>query len=133
MSDTVDKLYQQVLAFAYIQIVTLSVFAWELITTLPMEVALYKTGITPTLLLLTFSRYYTLLCIILDVAFNLAIDASAKFCQDIRWILAFLSSTIQFVSLPLLLLRTYAIWGKNRFIAGFLVILWVGSLASTLR
>jgi hypothetical protein len=93
-----------------------------------MEVALYKNGFQPTYLMLSISRYYSLVCLIFDVAFNLANGVTLEFCQNIHWVLPLLSTTIQFASTPLLLLRTYAIWDRNRTIAFILVTFWIGPL-----
>jgi hypothetical protein len=96
--------------------------------TLPSEIALYRKGFKPTYLILTVGRYYSLVNLVLDVAFNLVNGATPQFCHNIRWVLPFLSTTIQFASIPLLLLRTYAIWGGNQTIAVILVIFWIGPL-----
>jgi hypothetical protein len=89
---------------------------------------LYRKGFKSTYLVLTIGRYYSLVCLVLDVALNLVNGATPEFCHNIRWVLPFLSTTIQFASIPLLLLRTYAIWGRNQIIAFILIVFWIGPL-----
>ncbi|KAF8993096.1 hypothetical protein BDQ17DRAFT_1546213 [Cyathus striatus] len=124
-----QSLYVSLNAFKFVQVMTLSVLTWEIVTTLPMEMALYRRGFQWTYAMLSFSRYYSLACLILDVALNIATGVSLEFCNDVRWVLPFLSSTIQFASVPLLLLRTYAIWGKNKSILPLLIIFWIAPMA----
>ncbi|KAF9062055.1 hypothetical protein BDP27DRAFT_307021 [Rhodocollybia butyracea] len=101
-------------------------FESRIIVTLDKEITLYRThGTNKTLLLLSFSRYYTLLCLILDVTFNLVNNPTPEFCHRIRWVLPFLSTTIQFAAIPLLLLRTWAIWRRNAIITALLLALWI--------
>ena len=92
---------------------------------MPMEFALYRKGTKWTYLLLSFSRYYSIVCLSLDVAFNVATDVTPEFCSRTRYTLSLLASTIQFVTVPLLLLRTYAIWGMNKTLLPLLSILWI--------
>ncbi|KAF9063905.1 hypothetical protein BDP27DRAFT_1334443 [Rhodocollybia butyracea] len=125
-SNVDPNIFRLLSAFQYIQIMTLSILTWEILVTLPREIFLYRSnGPNKTLLLLSFSRYYTLFCLIVDVAFNLVDGATPDFCYRIRWVLPFLSTTIQFAAIPLLLLRTYAVWQKNNLIAVVLVIFWL--------
>ena len=92
---------------------------------MPMEFALYRKGTKWTYLLLSFSRYYSIVCLSLDVAFNIATDVTPEFCDRTRYTLSLLASTIQFVTVPLLLLRTYAIWGMNKTLLPLLLIFWI--------
>ena len=94
-----------------------------------MEFALYRKGIRWTYLLLSFSRYYSIVCLSLDVAFNIATDVTPEFCNRVRYVLPLLASTIQFATVPLLLLRTYAIWGMNKALLPLLLIFWIMPMA----
>jgi hypothetical protein len=125
----VKSLYVSLNAFKFVQVMTLSVLAWEVISTIPMELRLYRRGIKPTYLLLSFSRYFAVLSLSLDVAFNIATDVTPEFCERNRYTLALLASIVQFVTVPLLLLRTYAIWGKNKALLPLLFIFWVLPMA----
>jgi hypothetical protein len=107
-----------------------------MIVTLPMEIALYRKGFKQTYLILSIGRYFTLLCMVVDLAINIINGATLESCHSIRWVLPFLSTAIQFVTIPLLLLRTYAVWGRNQMMGFFLVLLWftpliIGSYVAT--
>jgi len=90
-----------------------------------MEFALYHKSTKWTYLLLSFFRYYLIVCLSLDVAFNIATDVTPEFCNRTQYTLSLLASTIQFVTIPLLLLRRYAIWGMNKTLLPLLLIFWI--------
>ncbi|KAF9077186.1 hypothetical protein BDP27DRAFT_1311960 [Rhodocollybia butyracea] len=111
-SNVDPDIFRLLSAFEYIQIMTLGILTWEILVTLPREIFLYRSnGPNKTLLLLSFSRYYTLICLAADMV------ATPDLCHRIRWVLPFLSTTIQFAAIPLLLLPAV------------LVIFWIVPLA----
>ncbi|PWN40551.1 hypothetical protein IE81DRAFT_218934 [Ceraceosorus guamensis] len=120
-------------ASTVIQFLVLGFWSWELITTSGWEVGQWqKSSRKWSLWLFTFGRYYGLVGQIAACVINVLPGVTTAYCSKYQALLPLIDAIGYAIVMPLMMVRTWAICNKNRFVGVLLAVSWLASLALSL-